>query len=438
MSYFPNLDKEWNRYKQWLQLLKEWRGKTETFEGEAIRALKRWTESLRAQIERSKQLPNEPSTLQAIRDLRPKGPQRLVTQLNDIQLEDKLLGAWLGRAAGCILGIPSEGMTKNSIQVACKDLGLRYPLSDFWEQDPQLKNPEELHYFTTPRKNFLKANLKYIGADDDLTYTLLGLLILEEYGPDFRGEDVGEAWLKYLPMACTAEEVALANLKKGISASQSGAVDNPFGDWIGADIRSDSWGYAAPGWPEKAAEFAHRDAWISHRTTGIHGAMFFSATISAAFVVEDPIEALEIGLTEIPKDCRLAKTVKQTLRWCRKDQNWDRTTDRILKNYEGMSMAHTLNNAALTVAGLFYGQKNFEKTITLTVMGGLDTDCTGATAGSIIGTILGAKRLPQKWTVPLGNKVETYLKGKRFFKSERIARRFAHIARRVLDETERE
>ena len=237
-----------------------------------------------------------------------------------------------------------------------------------------------------------------------------------------------------MPIACTAEDIALSNLKKGIPANKSGEVDNPYCDWIGADIRSDPWGYSAPGLPEKAAEFAHRDSYISHRGTGIHGAMFFSATISAAFIVENPIEAIKIGLTEIPQKCRLAETIKQTLRWCNKDQNWDKTTERILKKFTGMSIAHTLNNAALTVAGLYYGEKDFEKTITLTIMGGLDTDCTGATAGSIIGAILGAKKLPEKWIAPLGNKVETYLKGKQYFGSDEIAKRFARIAREILNE----
>jgi len=376
----------------------------------------------------------ESSNLQEIRKLRSKGPRRLNFQFGEDELEDKILGAWLGRSAGCILGIPSEGMTKNAIRLACENLGLKYPLNDYWKIDPQLKNPEQLHYLTTPRKNFLKPNLKYIGADDDLAYTLLGLIILEEYGPNFTTENVGNAWLKYLPMACTAEEVALSNLKKGISAYESGAINNPYFDWIGADIRSDPWGYSAPGLPEKAAEFAHRDSYISHRGTGIHGAMFFSATISAAFVVEDPIDAVEIGLTEIPQKCRLAETIKQTLRWCKKDQNWDKTTERILKKFTGMNMAHTLNNAALTVTGLYYGEKDFEKTITLMAMGGLDTDCTGATAGSIIGAILGAKKLPKKWIAPPGNKVETYLKGKQYFKSDQIAKRFARIAQKILKE----
>ena len=54
--------------------------------------------------------------------------------------------------------------------------------------------PGSLHYGLTARRKFLAGNVDRIGADDDLTYTLLGLLILEEYGPAFTPRDVGKAW----------------------------------------------------------------------------------------------------------------------------------------------------------------------------------------------------------------------------------------------------
>ena len=175
-----------------------------------------------------------------------------------------------------------------------------------------------------------------------MTYTVLGLIILEQYGIDFTSEDVGDAWVKLLPMACTAEHVALENLKKGMKPPKTALKGNPFMEWIGADIRSDPWGYAAPGLPEVAADFAYRDASVSHIMNGTYGEMFFSAAIAAAFVTDDPIECLQIGLTEIPAKCRLTETVKETLRWCRQDGDWEATVKRIEKKYAGMSGAHTL------------------------------------------------------------------------------------------------
>ncbi len=432
MGYCTELEETLARFQEWLALYKERGGNAAIIAEQAEQEARQWIESLKSRLTSKSTRLAEPSTLEEIRPLRPEGARCLVSRLDMEKLENMLLGAWLGRAAGCILGIPCEGMSKRAIRTACKCLKLPYPLNNYWSIDPKLEDPDALHGEQTPRKNFILPNITHIGVDDDLVYTQLGLLILEQYGLDFTSRYVARAWLRYLPFAYTAEHVALQNLKKDISVASSGFRNNPYQDFIGADIRSDPWGYAAPGWMEKAAEFAHRDAWVSHRGTGIHGAMFFSAVIAAAFVVDDPEEAIRLGLTEIPEQCRLAGTVRQTLEWRRTDKDWDTTTERILDRFKGMHMAHTLHNAALTVAGLLYGQRNFTKTITLTVMGGMDTDCTGATAGSILGAMLGARRLPKKWREPLGNKMETYLEGKRPLTSTTFAKRFLAIAKRVL------
>ncbi len=62
---------------------------------------------------------------------------------------------------------------------------------------------------------------------------------------------------------------------------------------------------------------------------------------------------------------------------------------------------HTNNNAGLIVAALLLGGDDFEKVVTLAVMGGWDTDCNGASAGSIYGAMFGAEMIPGKWKEPL-------------------------------------
>jgi len=431
MSYHPEIGGAAGELQAWLDLRKEQGVNTDEIAEAVADILAGLTKDVAGLPPKPGLLAGEPDELDAIRALRPQGPRVMDLDLDGEELEDRLLGAWLGRAAGCLLGIPCEGMSREEIFASCKALGQRYPLRDYWKLDPKPPRSMQRQYGVTPRKNMLKDGLKRVGADDDLAYTLLGLLILENYGIDFTTADVGRAWLDYLPKACTAEAVALDNLREGLEPPETARVNNPYAEWIGADIRSDPWGYAAPGCPEAAAEFAHRDARVSHIRNGIYGEMYFSAVIAAAFAVRDVEKALRIGLTEIPRKCRLADTVKETLRWCRRDGNWLKTVERIERKYAGMSKAHTLNNAALTVAGLIYGAGAFEKTIALTVMGGVDTDCTGATAGSIVGAMLGARRLPAKWTLPLGTTAETYLIGRRRFTHKSIAKRFARIAKKV-------
>jgi ADP-ribosylglycohydrolase len=268
-------------------------------------------------------------------------------------------------------------------------------------------------------------------VDDDVTYTILGLLILEKFGPDFTTADVGKAWLKYLPIACTAEKIALDNLRAGVAASKAGIKDNPFQEWIGADIRSDPWGYAAPGWPEKAAEFAYRDAYLSHRQNGIYGAMFFAASIAAAFAVDSPVEALHAGLAEIPRDCRLARDVRWALEAGPKIKDWRAARAAVDDRFVGMHSVHTNNNACLTIFGLLLGKMDFTKTIGVTVALGLDNDCTAATAGSILGAIIGADRIPPHWWKPFRNKARTYLQGHEWFTNTGLVKRYIAMAQRV-------
>jgi len=68
---------------------------------------------------------------------------------------------------------------------------------------------------------------------------------------------------------------------------------------------------------------------------------------------------------------------------------------------------HAINNAAMVAAALLLGLPDFERVITLAVMAGWDTDCNGATAGSIAGAVVGVSRIPPKWTGPLGDSLQS-------------------------------
>ncbi|MFW6309238.1 MAG: ADP-ribosylglycohydrolase family protein, partial [bacterium] len=256
--------------------------------------------------------------------------------------------------------------------------------------------------------------------------------IAEDYGIDFSIKEAGEGWLKYLPYACTAEEIALDNLKAGVSPEKSGEKNNPYREWIGAYIRSDPWGYLAPGYPEKAAEMAYKDAYISHRRQGIYGEMFFSAVIAAALIVEDPVEAVEIGLTEIPAESALAEAISWSLEKAPQIENYQEARDAVDKKFKGMHRVHTINNACLTVFGLTTGKKDFTRVIGETVAMGMDNDCTAATAGSITGALLGKENIPEHWYRNFNNKVYTYLKGAEELKINELVDRFYSLGLTVV------
>jgi hypothetical protein len=71
-----------------------------------------------------------------------------------------------------------------------------------------------------------------------------------------------------------------------------------------------------------------------------------------------------------------------------------------------------------------------EPAICLTVMGGWDTDCTGATAGALVGVLRGASSLPDKWVGAFNDRLESIVIGM-------TDSRFSDLAERTLAQSRR-
>ena len=376
----------------------------------------------------------EPSDLASIRNMRPKGPRKISIDLSDEDLIDKIYGGWLGRCAGCLLGKPVEGLNKEEIEKWLKTADA-YPLNDYFP--PLSVLPEDASDWLRSRASrleVLRGHIDHMVRDDDIDYTIINLHILETHGFNFTTEDVGKAWLSNLPFlrVYTAERAAYRNLVNGLTPPETATYMNPYREWIGAQIRADTWGYVTPGMPEYGAELAFRDARLSHVKNGIYGEMFITAMISAAFATRDIREIISIGLSEIPAGSRLSEAVKDVMEWRKKYADWRESWMRINEKYGHYHRVHTINNAALVLLGLLYGEGDFERSITISVMGGWDTDCNGATVGSILGVMLGADKIPEKWIKPLNNRIESFVIGYNNSRISDLAKRTFNLAKNVL------
>lgn len=369
----------------------------------------------------------EPDDLEGIKMRRPLGPRRLMYAVNS-EFRNRLEGALVSRLAGCTLGAPVEFHSVAHMKSWAAYTGDVFPPIDYWSM---VTTPKDLRYEKTPFEAYTRGHIDQVPVDDDITYTLLNLMIMETYGLEFSTEDVAKAWQQYLPYACTAEDVALKNLAKGIEPVFVADHDNPYCQWIGAAIRSDAFAYAAPGYPEKAAELAYRDAYLSHRRNGIYGEMFFAAAQAAAFVVDEPIEAIRIGLTEIPSDCLLAIDIRWALEIGASVKDYQHARDLVEARFDTMSHAHTNNNACLTIFGLFLGGRDMTKVIGSIVAMGLDNDCTAATAGSIVGACIGKEMIEPHWYEPFNNTIDHYIKGEEPMKIDDVIGRFMALADQV-------
>lgn len=352
----------------------------------------------------------EPSDLAAIRAARPAGPRVMPLRQDDKTLLDRVYGAWLGRCAGCLLGKPLESWYSWQIWGYLKDTG-QYPLRNYVRGDVPKKILRK-HDITIWRDFCFAERIKHMVEDDDTNYTVMGLAILRQYGREFTPEHVAGFWMQHLPInhTCTAEHLAYRNFAMGIAPPQSATFRNPCREWIGAQIRGDFFGYAALGNPQLAAEFAWRDACISHVKNGIYGEMWVAAMLAAAASENNMRKVIQIGLSEIPARSRLAEAIRDVLLWHRRKVTFRDAVRRIHKRWPEKILhycGHTVANAQIVAAGLLWGEGDFEKTICLAVEACYDTDCNGATAGSVVGMLLGAARLPAKWVAPLNDTLET-------------------------------
>jgi ADP-ribosylglycohydrolase len=392
---------------------------------DAEAALNLALEMLKALPESAEVAAREPNDLVGIQALRPQGPRKIWSSFNETEYRERLSGALLGRFAGCTLGAPVEFWAVEAMENWANELGTAFPPTDYWTEIP---NRHEKRYGVSRCDAYTRDKMDGVPVDDDITYTILGLLIAEDYTRDFSIAEIGEGWVKYLPYACTAEDIALKNLTKGIPAEKAGETDNPFCEWIGADIRSDAWGYLAPGQPEFAAKMAYNDAYLSHRRNGIYGEMFFSAAIAAAFTVDHPVKALEIALTEIPADCDFARDVRWALDVAPSITNYREARAAMDEKFKGMHCVHTNNNACLTIWGLTIGGTDFTRVISEVVAMGLDNDCTAATAGSIVGAVVGKAGIPPHWYARYNDTVHTYINGHPHLAISDVINRFTALA----------
>jgi ADP-ribosylglycohydrolase len=368
----------------------------------------------------------------------------MVVNLSDEDLFDKIYGGWLGRCAGCLLGKPVEGLNREQIEMWLK-IANAYPLEDYFppindlsEDAPKWLRNRLFHLDSMLKKTgmgVLRGQISCMARDDDIDYTIINLHVLENYGLNFTTINVGEVWLHLLPymQVYTAERAAYRNLVNGLEPPETAIYMNPYREWIGAQIRADMWGYVAPGNPELAAELAYRDARLSHLKNGIYGEMFISAMISATFTISNIEEIIEIGLSVIPKKSRLAEAIRDVMRLSKEYEDWKDVWNKISEKYGHYHFVHTINNAAIITMGLLYGEGDYGKSISISVMGGWDTDCNGATTGSIIGVILGAKNLPDKWIKPLNNHVKSFVIGYNDSKISDLAERTLRIAKNFLE-----
>ncbi|MCE5200269.1 MAG: ADP-ribosylglycohydrolase family protein [Armatimonadota bacterium] len=374
--------------------------------------------------------------------------QRNIFITNKDEYENKVYGAWCGKLIGLTAGQPVEGWSRQQIEACARKVDA-YPVDWFFSAD-----------FDSQQKGYLRGNFTSAPSNDDSDFLVVSLLALRKNGINLTSRDIADAWVKYCSAACTAEAVALANFRKGIWPAASAATDNPYSDWIGAQMRSDIWGMIAPGMPDVAADYAERDARISHLGDGIYAERYIAAVISLAMVDTDCKRILREALNVIPADCKYARVVKDVLNWHEQSATWSKAWDLLdakyglledgsrvapfaeekyktglYANWCNMKWVHADINGGAVALALLYGNGDFTKTVSLGVMCGYDCDCNAGTVGAILGAMWGERAIPTKWKASFNDTYNTDVKiDNQNLKISELAKETAGYGLQVLDQ----
>jgi len=330
--------------------------------------------------------PDDDAALAALADDLP------VLAVDHGQLESRVHGAWLGRCVGNTMGKPVEGLTPVEVGIYLKAAG-QWPQSGYVPLLPAL--PDGVSHLHESAPFSSAGTFSDVPRDDDLDWTILGLAMLEEFGPALTTEDIARTWLDRLPFTqtFTAERAAYRNLIRGIPPTRAALVENPYREWIGALIRADIFGFAHPGRPAHAARLALVDARLTHVGNGIFGELWAAALVAAALASDSAAGALGIALGAVPQRSRLARAQQAILRLYADGASANDALAWVDAELGHYNWVHTVNNAALISIGLLWGA-DFTTSVALTISGGRDTDSSAATVGSVYGALHGMNSIP--------------------------------------------
>ncbi|MBQ1288897.1 MAG: ADP-ribosylglycohydrolase family protein [Erysipelotrichaceae bacterium] len=317
----------------------------------------------------------------------------------DEKYYDRTYAGWLSQIIGGAYGTCIEGYTGDAIK------------ERYGEVDRYIRKPNTYN--------------------DDITYEIALLLAYNEFGKETTAKNIADEWVARIPMGWSAEEWALNNLKLGILPPESGRFHNPFNEWIGAQMRGAICGQLFPGDLKKAAECAWTDASISHDWNGILGEVFNALMVSMAYYETDIRKIVETCVDLIPTDSEYGTVVRFALEQCKTHTDYYSAWKPCEQKYIKYNWIHAYPNACAEIVALWFGEGDFNKTITFCGGCGQDVDCNAAQIMTVIGTIHGRECIPEYWSRPFGDDLDTYVRGLKKMKISELTKLTAETAKKL-------
>ena len=321
---------------------------------------------------------------------------------------DKVHGGWIGKIAGLTLGVPLE----------------------FDEPWP----PTDITYFAQVPDYFSDHH-----SGDDAYFPLLAQTCLEKYGlhPTYSQimKEYDERFYSGRVWGATSKAIDL--YRAGIMPPKTGFPG--YNGWADLDamIAFDPLGWICPGMMNKSAEYADYWAHIVSWGEGADGCVFIDALYSEAFFTSDINMLIQKAVEVLPVKSRFHELITDIYLWHEQNKDWRDAKSLLEKKYnnkDGKADISAITNTGAVLIGLLYGEKDFGKTVIIAMQCQWDSDCNAATAGGILGTVLGFSNIDPKWSLIFHDKYENYcLKGlPRWLSIKEIAENTVALGEKVI------
>lgn len=308
--------------------------------------------------------------------------------LSKQELSDKIKGGWAGQTIGVTFGGPYE-----------------FKFNGTFIQDYQ-----PLRWYDGYLKQTMLNNP---GLYDDLYMDLTFVDVFERHGLDAPLDSFGNAYANAEYMLWHANQAGRYNILHGMKAPESGHwKNNPHADCIDYQIEADFAGLMSPGMPNTASEISDKIGHIMNYGDGWYGGVYVGAMYSLAFTSNNVNQIVTDALKTIPKQSEFYQCINDVIGWYKKyPTDWKQTWFEVQKKWsedvgcpDGVFGSFNIDakvNAAYVVMGLLYGAGDFTKTLEISTRCGQDADCNPSSAGGILGTMLGYKKIPAYWKLGL-------------------------------------
>ncbi len=300
------------------------------------------------------------------------------------ELMDKVKGGWAGQTIGCTYGGPTE----------------------FKYNGTMIQDYVPIEWFD----GYIKWWYDYVpGLYDDVYMDLTFVDVFDRLGLDAPVDSFAMAFARAKYSLWHANQAARYNILQGIRPPESGHwLNNPHANDLDYQIEADYAGLMSPGMPNAASEVSDKIGHIMTYGDGWYGGVYVGAMYALAFVSDDIEFIVTEALKTIPEESDYYRCMNDVIAWHKAyPDDWKRTWFECERKWssdigcpDGVFVPFNIDatiNSAYILIGLLYGKGDFEKTIDIATRCGQDSDCNPASAGGILGTILGYKRIPEKW-----------------------------------------